>query len=272
VDYNDKSGMDPAHVVDAAQTACGEDPTSGACMAEWAAYIASYYAPAPATPTVTPPPPAATPTPPASGGNPGTGVIGAAIAGVAAGLGGVDIGEAVATASLPSAVVGFLADNSALAATTTVTAQPLPQKAYDIQKAINAGLSSSDATESAPAKAAQALQQAFGQRQVVGYGLKVVAQNALTQPGGLTLTDLDILTPNGPIEVTTQENLQGKLGQLQMQVALSAKPVILYSTSGFSPDQIAEIGRQFRPGSVILAIGVGGLLEAEALRQSLALT
>jgi len=42
VDYNDKSGMDPAS--DAMQSACADDPTSGACMAAIAAQRAAYYA------------------------------------------------------------------------------------------------------------------------------------------------------------------------------------------------------------------------------------
>jgi len=42
VDYNDKSGMDPAS--DAVQSACADDPTSGACMAAIAAQRAAYWA------------------------------------------------------------------------------------------------------------------------------------------------------------------------------------------------------------------------------------
>ena len=42
VDYNDKSGMDPAS--DAVQSACSDDPTSGACMAAIAAQRAAYWA------------------------------------------------------------------------------------------------------------------------------------------------------------------------------------------------------------------------------------
>jgi len=42
VDYNDKSGMDPAS--DAMQSACADDPTSGACMAAWAAFTSAAYA------------------------------------------------------------------------------------------------------------------------------------------------------------------------------------------------------------------------------------
>jgi len=45
VDYNDKSGMDPAPSgVDPTQAACGEDPTSGACMAAFAAFQDWNYA------------------------------------------------------------------------------------------------------------------------------------------------------------------------------------------------------------------------------------